>query len=561
MKMRIILVVIIVINLFLNVYGNNWGLPSRWYVDEKVANVLHMLSDRTTIDAYDFYYHPTGYQIFLAVCLLPFLAYLKISGYPIEALKGAAALSWMDMAKSFPDFAINIYVYSRTISAILGALVVYLIFLLGKKVYDEKAGLLSAAFLSVTMGFVGANHFAKYTTLEIFFVVFTLLLCIKNSIFWAALLAGISLSIQLDAFILLLPLAMALFSNTKNVKRFILSGIGMMLLYVAGFIIATPSFVIHPSDYILTFKGLFLSNSAVPGKEKLPLFIGPLNYFFELLSIYGIFIFGLVLYGVYVTVRNYKKVAKGEVVIFVFILAYLLMMTVFSDDKYPQTKHIVLAVPPLVLFAGKGMSDLLENKRVALFIKYSLFLIILLYSLCYSFKSDLVFARGDTRYKSSEWILTNIPKGSKIETLNQINYICSDNLFDYYDFIYMGRSSKDFKGKFFFKWDKVENREAYLKYINQYDSRADFIIISVENMEELYASVTSVSHLPGLSQYLTDLFGGKKNFKLIKIFTSANRKISSKGIRGFYYPQSVFWNPVPSPDVVSPTIYVFKRVK
>lgn len=558
MKTRLILIAIIAINLFLNVYGNDWGLPSRWYVDEKVANVLHMISGKTAVDIYDFYYHPTGYQLFLALCFFPFFAYLKITGYPIEALKDAASVSWVSMAKIFPDFAVNIYVYSRTISAILGALVVYMIFLLGKKVYNEKAGLLSAAFLTVTMGFIGVNHFAKYTTLEMFFVVLTLLLCVRNSIFWAALSAGISLSIQLDAFILLLPLAVTFLFKVRNFKQFILSALGMVLVYIAGFIAATPSFVTHFSGYTLTFKKLFLSNSAAGG-EKLPLFIGPLNYFFELLSIYGIFIFAFILYGLYLTVRDYKKITKGEIIIYIFALFYLLMMTVFSDDKYPQTKHIIIAVPLLVLFAGRGASRLLENKQVPATVKAGIFLALFLYSFCYAFKGDLVFAKEDTRYKSTEWILSNIPKDSKIETFDQINYICSDSVFDHYDFMYMGRSSKNFKGKFFFKWDKAENREGHLARINKYDSEADFIIVNVENVEEFYSSNVPDFHLPGLSQYLADLFRGKKNFKMVKTFASENRKIMSKRIKGFYCPQSVLWDPVPSPDVVSPTIYIFKR--
>jgi hypothetical protein len=482
-----------------------------------------------------------------------------LSGYPVEMLKNAASTSWMEMAKSFPDFAVNIYVYSRTVSAVLGALVVYMVFLLGKKVYSEKAGLLSAAFLAVTMGFVGVNHFAKYTTFEMFFVVLTLLLCVRNSIFWAALSAGISLSIQLDAFILLLPLAVAFLFNVKNFRQFILSALGMVSAYIAGFIAATPSFITHFSGYTQTFKKLFLSNSAAAGGEKLPLFVGPLNYFFELLSIYGIFIFILILCGLYLAVRRYKKITKSEIVIYVFILAYLFMMTVVSDDKYPQSKHIIIVVPLLVLFAGKGVSALFENKKVASSIKYGLFLTAFVYSLFYSFKGDLIFVREDTRYKSTEWILVNIPKGSKIETFDQINYICSDGIFDNYDFIYMGKSSKNFKGKFFFKWDKAENREAHLRDINRHDSDADFIIVNMEKIEELYLSETSNSYLPGLTQYLIDLFEGKKSFKPVKIFASGNRKIASRKIRGFYYPQSVLWNPVPSPDVVSPTIYIFER--
>jgi len=96
------------------------------------------------------------------------LAYLKLSGYPIEALKRRGFRIMDAYAKLFPDFAVNIYLYSRALSALLGALTVFLIYLIGKKIFNEKAGLLSAAFLAVTMGFAGVNHFAKTQALRFF---------------------------------------------------------------------------------------------------------------------------------------------------------------------------------------------------------------------------------------------------------------------------------------------------------------------------------------------------------------------------------------------------------
>lgn len=555
----IILAFILIVNLFLNIYGNNWGLPSRWYVDEKIANVLHMISDRTAVDYNDFFYHPTGYQMLLAVWLAPFLLYLKLSGYPLGPLKEAASVSWTHMAELFPDFATNIYIYSRVLSAIFGALTVYAVFLIGKKVYDEKAGFFSAACLAVTMGFAGVNHFAKYTSLEMFLVCVTLLCCVRGYLYWAAFFSGLALSVQLDAFILLVPLCAVFFMNVRGLKAAIKTFIILIIVYLMGLIIATPSLIFHFNDYMTTFKGLFISNSAVSEPRTAAFFIGPLNYFFELFSIYGVFIFGLILFGMLLDFRHFKRMTKEKIVVFIFIFVYLIMMTVISDDKYPQTKHIILAVPVLTLLAGRALSYFFGRKALSSYVRYSFFLLVLLYSFCYTIKADSVFAGGDSRYKCTEWIFANIPDGSKIETFDQINYICSESVFGRYDFIYMGRSSRDFKGRFFFKWDKVENREGYLRHINQFDSKADFIIISVENLAELYSSARKESHLPGLERYTVDLFEGRKNFNLIKVFDSGNRKVASRNIEGFYRQRSLLWDPVPSPDVVSPTIYVFKK--
>jgi len=85
-----------------------------------------------------------------------------------------------------------------------------------------------------------------------------------------------------------------------------------------------------------------------------------------------------------------------------------------------------------------------------------------------------------------------------------------DELFARYDFMYLGKNSKDSKEKFFFKWDKAPDRNEYLERVNKHDSTADFIIVSVENIDELYSSLESVSCLPGSSRYMVDLFEGKR---------------------------------------------------
>ncbi|KPK40738.1 MAG: hypothetical protein AMJ78_06880 [Omnitrophica WOR_2 bacterium SM23_29] len=560
MKVPRILFIVMAINLCLNVYGNNWGLPSRLYADEKVTNVLHMLNKRTLVDVYDNYTHPTGYQLLLSFYMIPFFGYMKLVDYPVGAIREAASTSWMHLAKLFPDFAINVYTYARTLSALLGAFTVYLIFLLGKKIYNEKVGLFSAIFLSLTLGFVGVNHFAKYISFVNFLIVLSLLFCVRRSFYWAAFFSGLAASVQLNAFLLLLPLSLVLFLNHRNFKNFISAVIISSLFYAGGFIVGTPTILSNFSGYAPMFKSILFGNIPALSHQRLPFFVGPLNYFFELLTIYGIFIFAFIICGICLTLYHWKRITKDEAIVLVFVFAYYVIVTVLFEDKYPQTKHIIAIVPPLTLLGGKFFYAVFKN-RLSNPIKYGFLLIALLYSFAYTFKGDLVLKKEDTRYISTKWIYAEIPKGAKIETFNQIHFICLDKVFDDYEFIYLGRNSKSFKGKNFFNWVEVENKEEYLDYINRYDSDADFIMISLDYMEELYLRDVSESHLPGLVQYMRDLFDGRKNFRLVKIFTSGNQRLASKRIDGFYYPESVLWNPVPSAGTVSPTIYVFEKIK
>lgn len=573
---KIVLIIFIIINLFLSVYGNKWGLPSRWHSDEKVADVLHMADEKKLTDPIGAFLLPTGYHIFLLTFFIPAYGYLKLINYPIADLKEAASISWFHMAKQFPDFAVGIYIYARTLSAILGALTVYLIYLLGKETYDEKTGLFSAASLSVCMGFIGVNHFAKYQSLVNLLIVLTVLFCLKalrgettksshRYLLFGFFFAGFASSVHINAPFLLLPLFLTfifIISDSVNkIKRFILQFISYIFLYIAGIVLGTPSLLSDFSSYFLKLGHKY--NASIinkPATETTPFFVGPINYFFEILSIYGIPLFMLIAFGIFSRLFYWKKISKKEIVIFSFIFGYYFIMTILHVDKYPQTKHIIAIIPFLAIFAGKLMSEVFINRNFSRIGKCLFFSLIFLYSFAYSFKADLYFIKGDTRYESTQWIIKNIPKGSKIEVLDQLNYVASDDIMNDYEIIYFGRSSKDFKGKYFFKWNTVEDREEYLKYINKYDSRSDCILIDMpsDNLEK-YLNPQG-SHIPGRTEYIDSLFKNRKNFKVVKIIKPTNKMIESEKIKGLLYLQNFWWNPIPSFKDTAITIYIFKRI-
>lgn len=575
LKAKLILFLVISLNIFLNVYGNNWGLPTRWHADEKVTNVLHMANEKTLIDPIGEYLHPTGYLLFLLVFFIPAYGYLKLINYPIENLREVASISWIHMAKLFPDFATGIYIYARTLSAFLGALTVYFIYLLGKELYDENAGLFSAASLSVCMGSVGVNHFAKYSSLVNLLVVLTILLCLraikidsikssKVNLFFGFLSGGFAASVHVNAILLLVPLSLTFIylksSLFKVDKRPVLLFTGFIFVYLLGIIIGTPTFLTNFADYFSRFKDLYWSSSInKTATERMPVFVGPLNYFFEILSIYGIPLFVLGMIGMTRLLLFWNKISRKEIIVFSFVCLYYLIIAVFLEDRYPHTKHIIAIVALLATFCGKIMADIFIAKRISKFSKYLFFSLVFLYSFAYALKADIYFINGDTRYKSTQWIIENVPKGSRVEVFDQLNYVASTDIMYDYEIIYLGRSSKDFHGERFFKWDTVKNREEHLKRINRYDSTADYIILDLDDINALY-SLNFMEHIPGIAEYLKSLFEGKKSFRIVKVFKPTNQMVKSKNIKGLVYHRNLWWEPVPSYSETAITIYIFKRI-
>jgi 4-amino-4-deoxy-L-arabinose transferase-like glycosyltransferase len=582
LKVYLILFLLIALNLFLNVYGNDWGLPSRWHSDEKVANVLHMLHERSIIDTRGYFFQPTGYHFILGAWLMPYLIFLKLTDFPFEAFKEAASVSWTYMARQFPDFATNIYVYSRTLSALLGAITVYMIFLLASKVYDRKIGIFSAAFLSVSMGFVGINHYAKYSSLVNFLIVLTLLFCIialekkvigeaKRYFYISTFLAGMATSVKFNAAILLMPISLTFVFSFVHFddrgKAVLFRNLLLIMftsgaLFILGFLVLTPSFLINFKDYFFMTKTLFAESSmrTMEHNNVITFLIGYINYFIGLLTIIGVPIFILILSGMIFRFSSRDRLSQKEIVVLSFIIAYWLIIIPISQNIYPQIKYIIAIVPFLIIFAGKAISDIFNFKKINFGLKIFLFFFIFIYSLIYTYSADLVFLKGDTRYASTKWIEENIPKRSRIEIFTQVHLICADSILDDYEIIFLGRSSKGLSSDNLPRWINIEGREQYIKQLNKNDSSADYIIINLNYMDKLYSG-EYLEYLPGLADYVRSLFEGRWNFKLVKAFAPKNKEIVVRKMGNLIVPENILWHPIPDYEAVSPTIYIFERVK
>lgn len=574
MKTRYILFIIIILNLFLNVYGNDWGLPWRWHSDEKVVNVLHMADQKTLIDPVGAFLHPTGHHMFLMLSFIPVFIYLKLTDYPLGPLKEAASVSWYNMASLFPGFAAGIYIYARTLSALLGALTVYLVYLIGKEIYDKKTGLFSAVSLAVCMGFIGINHFAKHMSLANFLIALTLFWCIKSVrennlknarryLFFGSLSAGYALSTMINAILLPFPLLLGLifyiFKWRGSFKEIIYMIAGCLCMYCVGILTGTPSLLTNAGDYIEPLSGVMAVPSAGVAIQRPPALMGVLNYALEIASIYGIPMFILLILGIFSSI--FSRIIREEIIILSFVAAYYFIAAVFLADMHPETKHIIAIVPLLAVFAGRSAVFIYESGKIPKITRYLILISVFLYSFAYSLKADLYLKSGDTRYGSTRWVNENIPKGSKIEIFDQLHYVASPSIMKDHDIIYFGRNSRTFKDKRIFKWSLVENRDEYFQRLNKYGSSSDYIMIEMDDfgLEQIMNSDLSASDFPDRERYFLSLFNGTGDFNLVKVVRPKNYKVMSGRINGLIYFKNMWWDPVPDYRATANTIYIFKK--
>lgn len=557
MNKKIILFSILSVGFILNIYGINWGLPHRWWVDEQVTIAVRMLAEKTFLPV-DLG-HPPLYFYCLALFLSPYLIFLKLINYPFDIIESAASVSWLKLAIVAPQFATNIFLISRSLSAIFGILTIYFVFLAGKRLYNEKTGLISAGILSVCMGFASVNHLAQGTSLVNFIYIVTIYFCLKSidkkleytSFYIACLFGGLALTAKHNGIISILPLMttyIMIYYRNKNLSKesstpiikshLILNRYTFksILFYAIGIFIGWPTLLTNFKGYykfaLTDNSSLFIesNNFIIPGL-RISYFLRLFNYLLELIHIFGlpmsIFVFSGLIYCIFILFKRRSDVRKDKTgILLVSVLPYILIISSFPRAifiKYATViasmNYIILIIPVMTVIVGLTMYKFLTSFKIHKAIKYIFVISSFIFSFLYTFAGDMVFVKNDTRYKAEEWINKNITVGSTIEIFTQPALVIGPKIFPRHNIVFLGKSSFDTNNLNIYNAFKDKNEtyhllEDYFKIINTKGASSDYILIPYNTISDNYLLTG-----PQGDKFIYNLLNGKLNYKLIQEFS------------------------------------------
>jgi len=482
---KLLLGSILLLGFCLNVYGIWWGLPSRWCVDEPVAAVLKMLAEGSIVPAND-YYHPTLHYFFMMIFILPVLMVMKLISYPLNAVAHAASVSWIYLSNTDPNFCNLIYIAARLSSVFAAVAIVYVGWLMAKKCYSEKAGLFTAAFLSVTMGFVSQAHTAKSTMLVVLLVMLSIFFCIKfygtsgvKKYIVPFFTGGLAIAAKYSGGIILLPLGYYLFEllkgEDKRIKKAAMAFISLAIGILAGF----PAIIFKFSEYISAagyYKARYVPDSA---GSSIPLFFsGLLGYLNMVKDILGLPLFILVIMGIIYSILKTRFDLPKRLILLVTVPYYL----IFSfNPKLFEIKYIILIVPFLVILAS-GIS---ENIFKADKIRRGVFLVTAVFvwagAFLYSLACCDIYARSDIRYAATEWIEKNVPSDERIVILGMPEWVVHNRLFKDRDVTFINNEGRKFDRMYnrrFVRGQQHDITEDELKNLTaQINGGADMVVV------------------------------------------------------------------------------------
>ena len=431
------LIAILILGAFFRFYGLNWDQGHHLHPDEQ-AIVMFSISLQ----------FPSSLSEFLSKSspLNPhFFAY---GNFPLYLLKIVGLI-----AGNFdPSFALydKINIAGRFISGIFDLGTIFFIFLLGKKLFNKKVGIIASFFYTISVFPIQTSHFYAVDTTLTFFILLTLYQLIrfyekpsiKNS-----MLVGVCFGVSLATKISAIPLITAIIAATavdflllvakqphkprvwlphipRFLKRFIFDGIAITISTVIIFIALQPySIIDFPTFWRQNMEQSQMTHDAFTFPYTLQ-YVGKIPYWHEIknvvlwglgpvlatISFLGIF------YMLILIIKKQKKQKWAqELILVIFFLSYFAVVGKFAVG---WMRYMLPLYPLLCIFAGLLVWQSLrfiENKfshHKFLILNFKFLILLALLAWPLSFMN--IYTQPNTRVLASEWIYQNIPPDKTI---------------------------------------------------------------------------------------------------------------------------------------------------
>jgi len=386
--------------LLLRLWGIRWGLPFTYNIDERAHFVPKAVGFFSGDLNPHYQLNPSGFS------------YLIGAVYAVYYGSGDAVRA------AFSGDPGEAYLVGRMVSAVLGTVSVGLTCLAGTTLFGRSAGLLAGAVMAVAFLPVFYAHQALNDVPTLAPVALTLLgaaLVLRGGrprdYLLAGLAAGLAAGFKYNAGAVALAVAAAGLVRFADGERLAaVRGLGLAgLAAVAGFLLCDPYALLDFSTFREALDFLVVYNAREPTIGE-PGRSGYAYYAWTLTWGLGWVPLALAIGG---AVRLALRDRRAFVVLVPLVVLFFLYMG--SQGRF-FGRYMLPAFPALCLLAGYGGVALVRatGSRWRVVAGGVVAAAALGQGLVTAVHSDVVLAREDTRTQTREWMLANLPAGSRI---------------------------------------------------------------------------------------------------------------------------------------------------
>lgn len=532
-KYILFLILILLLGTFLRLYGIKWGLPDEkhFFSYSPDEYTIFQLLSRLNPSKFDFNIH-TYFNGSIFVYILAFVF------KTLSLMKIIILTTSREFYHFYPLEWGKLYLVGRLTMVSFSILTVYLVYLIGKNLYNKKVGLISCLLFSTLPLHVVLSHQMIIDVFVIFWVclafVFLSKILFSNAWRWYVL-AGIAIGASIVAKITAVTLLPFIFlCHLIREKRLIIN----KKLIVSHLVIFFSFLFFNP---YLPFNLSEVKNQLLEFNAHITTFwIGwGYNWLGQIfnLSQYGLGVplFILTLAGIFLGLILRKK---SDIIILSWIIINFIII---SKTFTPFIKYHLIISPFMVMLGSRFIYFLLEKTKI---IRYSAIVIIIsivFFTLILSLSYDRLMASRDVRDEASDWIISNIPKGSKIGVAREPYYFSPPVILSQY--FYTGKSQ-------------------YIKFTHQYEITNlgyDLNRLNLVKPDYLVISDSEYYHILRIKErfcpsrdslFIQEIFN-KERFIQVKRFQKEPKILGIKFSKG-YPPRDWLF--------IYPTIHILKRI-
>ncbi|MHB0858527.1 MAG: glycosyltransferase family 39 protein [Anaerolineae bacterium] len=335
------------------------------------------------------------------------------------------------------------YLVGRVLSALFDVGSVYLVFVLGRKLFDRETGLLAAVFVALTVLHIQLAHFFAVDTLLTFFVLFTLLAAVdvtrnpsRSRAVWLGLAMGLALATKFSAAPLFAIVGLAWFlpltqrraqaiGRSYGWKQAVLGAAASVAIALAAFVVFQPYALIDLGTFV---SSLLREGGMVRGTGDIPYtrqYIGTAPYLYPLrqLLVWGMGV-PLGAAGLLAAVASiWSSVALARrglwqperALLIVWVLVYFGITGAFHTKFM---RYMLPIVPLLCLWAAWGLLALVRAKgrhsQLLRGLGVAATALVLLGSAAYALAFSNVYQQEHPWIQATRWICQNVPPSSHI---------------------------------------------------------------------------------------------------------------------------------------------------
>ncbi len=482
---------IIILGAFLRLYNLNWDKGHFFHPDER--NIAAAVSRIHFFDQLN--------PDFFAYGSFPIYLYRAAGELLVAVSQNHAWVYEWD----------NINLIGRAISAFLSSLTIILVFLVTRKITNEKTALLSSFLVAFCPSLIQTAHFGVTESMIVFWLFLILFFSLKiaekpsiGNYLKIGVVLGLAIATKASSLsFYTIPFAVNILYHLKNLKchlKFLFS----LAISISTFSLFSPYAFLAKQKFL---ESMNYETGVATGRLKvvyvlqfektLPYLFQIKNFFWQMGPVALLGIIGTLV----LLISALKNRQKKLLTLLVFPLIYFFYIGSFYTKFI---RYMVPVLPFLAIFAASTIMIIWERYK-----KLGAILIIFteIATFLWSFGFFSIYTRESTRISASSWIYQNIPKGAKILTEHWDDGLPID-LNPYHP--------DQYKSEQLTIYEPDNNQK--INYYAEKLSSADYLILS---SRRLYGTLMYLPEkYPITSRYYKLLFSGELGYEKIAEFSS-----------------------------------------